>query len=288
MKFSARVISGNHIARKFGVPTANLDISNLFVLQETGVFASEILIKNKKHQGILFIGQKHFPSEMFIAEVFIFNFTGDLYGMELEVETKFFIRQSQKFKTLENLFSQIKIDIIRAKKFFLRRDVFQKWESVSQTQSDVMVKKAVENLSTNTDFIKTANVLIFAPIKNEISFVEELILKFPQKEYYFPRIIRKEIRFFESEFVSLVKDKLGILAPLKTSPTFQNQKNTIVIIPAVAADKQGNRLGRGGGFYDKFLTNFSGTKIVILPKFAIFDSVPVEEHDVRVDLVIGV
>ncbi len=288
MKFSARVIAGDQIAQKFGVPTANLDVSNLSVPEKTGVFAAEVKIDDHKYEGILFIGQKHFPRTVFIAELFIFDFTGDLYDKVVEVETQKFFRSPQKFKNSEELFRAIKNDIQKAKKFFLRRAVFAKWENVPLVEKDDMAKKAVEQLSQNTDFNEAKNVLIFAPISKEISFVDKLILEFPQKKYYFPRIVGAELQFFESEFSSLVKDKLGILTPLETSLVFENQKNTIAIVPAVAADGNGNRLGRGGGFYDRFLTNFSGKKIVVLPEFAVFDSVPIEAHDVMVDLVLKV
>jgi len=287
MKFSARVISGDKIAQKFGIPTANLDVSNLEKPEETGVFAAEIAIGNDKYQGVLFIGYKNFPKRMFIAEVFVFDFSGDLYSQKVEVETRRFIRHAQKFKTPEELFSTIKNDIVRAKKFFLRCDVFAKWGELSNKEINGMAQKAIGELSRNTNFINSSNVLIFAPIGNEIPFTEKLIREFLNKKYFFPRIVGDEIRFFESEFSNLKKDKMGILTPSKSAAEFQNQK-AIAIIPAVAADRKGNRLGRGGGFYDRFLSNFSFPKIVVLPEFAVFEHIPVEAHDETVDEVLSI
>jgi 5,10-methenyltetrahydrofolate synthetase len=287
MRFSAYVISGDQIAQKFGIPTANLDVSDFLEPKESGVFATEIFIGNDKYQGVLFIGYKHFPQRMFIAEVFIFDFEGDLYGQEVEVETWKFIRHSQKFETPEELFAMIRNDIVCAKKFFLRRDVFSQWREVSSVEISKMVQRAIEKLSVNSEFLKTKNILIFAPINKEIPFTEELTREFPDKTYFFPKIIKNEIRFFESNFSDLKKDKFDISTPSKDAQEFRNQRS-MAIIPAVAADKKGNRLGRGGGFYDRFLVNFPDKKIVVLPKFAIVDSIPVEDHDIPVDLVLTI
>ncbi len=288
MKFSARVIPGKKIAQTFGMPTANLDVSNVLKLEKTGVFAVNVRLKNQEFRGVLFIGKKFFPEETFSAELFIFDFSGNLYNQILEIETKKFIRSSQKFPNSEELFKAIKNDIVRAKKFFLRGDVFQKWEELSDQEIKQITQNAVEKLALNTGFGQASNVLIFAPIENEIRFVEQLIREFPQKKYFFPRIIGNEIRFFESEFSNLEKDKLGIATPLEPAPEFQNQKKSIIIVPGIAADKKGNRLGRGGGFYDRFLSSFNYKKIMVLPEFAVFGSIPTEKHDVRVDFVLSI
>ncbi len=60
----------------------------------------------------------------------------------------------------------------------------------------------------------------------------------------------------------------------------------LVIVPALAVDKNNYRLGYGGGFYDRFLKDFEGTKIVCIPKELIVETVYPEKHDVKMDLII--
>lgn len=59
-----------------------------------------------------------------------------------------------------------------------------------------------------------------------------------------------------------------------------------VIVPALCCDKNNYRLGYGGGFYDRFLKDFRGKKVVCLPEELIVETVYPEAHDIPVDLII--
>lgn len=60
----------------------------------------------------------------------------------------------------------------------------------------------------------------------------------------------------------------------------------LIIVPAVAYDRRGNRLGRGKGFYDRLLATTKATKIGVGYEFQLVDDIPTEQHDVPVDMVI--
>jgi 5-formyltetrahydrofolate cyclo-ligase len=60
----------------------------------------------------------------------------------------------------------------------------------------------------------------------------------------------------------------------------------LMAIPGVAFDLKGNRLGRGGGFYDRMLSGFSGAKVAVAFDFQLVDEVPTEPHDLPVDILI--
>ena len=61
----------------------------------------------------------------------------------------------------------------------------------------------------------------------------------------------------------------------------------IIVIPALAVDKHYHRLGYGGGFYDRFLKDFTGLKIVCIPSQLIVDNIFPEEHDISFDMLIS-
>lgn len=61
----------------------------------------------------------------------------------------------------------------------------------------------------------------------------------------------------------------------------------VIIVPAVAFDKRGYRLGRGGGFYDRYLAVHKTYNIGVCYPYALLDEVPTEAHDCRVDMVIS-
>jgi 5-formyltetrahydrofolate cyclo-ligase len=78
----------------------------------------------------------------------------------------------------------------------------------------------------------------------------------------------------------------GILEP-KTGKLVDPAEIDFAIIPGVAFDKKGNRLGRGKGFYDRTLHKLTrAIKVGIAYEFQLIDSVPVSEHDIPVDKVI--
>ncbi|MDL2231485.1 5-formyltetrahydrofolate cyclo-ligase [Porphyromonadaceae bacterium OttesenSCG-928-L07] len=60
----------------------------------------------------------------------------------------------------------------------------------------------------------------------------------------------------------------------------------LMIVPGVAFDPSGNRLGRGKGFYDRFLKKTQATKLGVCFPFQLLESVPADELDIRMDKVI--
>ncbi|MDE6843571.1 MAG: 5-formyltetrahydrofolate cyclo-ligase, partial [Muribaculaceae bacterium] len=60
----------------------------------------------------------------------------------------------------------------------------------------------------------------------------------------------------------------------------------MMVIPGVAFDRRGNRMGRGKGFYDRLLQTAKATKIGVGYEFQLMDEIPTEEHDVPMDIVI--
>jgi len=63
-------------------------------------------------------------------------------------------------------------------------------------------------------------------------------------------------------------------------------KHSAILIPGRAFDKSGNRLGRGGGYYDRILRDVKCLKIGVAFNCQLFDSIPVEPHDQKVDIII--
>lgn len=60
----------------------------------------------------------------------------------------------------------------------------------------------------------------------------------------------------------------------------------LMILPALAIDQHGNRLGQGGGSYDRTLENFQGVSIAIVNESEFIESMPTEDHDIGVNAVL--
>ena len=113
-----KVQKGKQLGKKIGFPTANIDIKD-YVLACPGVYAVRVKTNNKFQiiKGIANLGYRPtFKGKKILLEVHLFNFSGNLYNKDLTVEFLKFIRKEKKFKNINQLRKQIKIDLLIAKK----------------------------------------------------------------------------------------------------------------------------------------------------------------------------
>ncbi len=113
-----KVQKGRQLGKKFGFPTANIDIND-YVIAKPGVYAVKVKIQNnnKYIKGIANLGYRPtFKQNKILLEVHLFNFCGNLYNKYLTVDFMKFIRKEKKFKNIDELKKQVKIDLLKAKK----------------------------------------------------------------------------------------------------------------------------------------------------------------------------
>ena len=117
---SGRVVAGDGVGRKLGFPTANLDAAGM-VLPPNGVYLGLAKIGKKSRPVALNIGFRPTLASsepQLRVEAHLLDFTGDLYGRELEIEIGEKLRDEQKFGSLEELKAQIARDVAGAKRRF--------------------------------------------------------------------------------------------------------------------------------------------------------------------------
>jgi riboflavin kinase/FMN adenylyltransferase len=111
-----KVIKGKRRGRKIGFPTCNIKLRN-YIMPKLGVYSVIVETNYFKKQGIANIGYRPtFNGQNLLLEVNIFGINKNLYNKEINVNFIKFIRSEKKFKGLEQLKKQIKIDITQAKK----------------------------------------------------------------------------------------------------------------------------------------------------------------------------
>lgn len=84
----------------------------------------------------------------------------------------------------------------------------------------------------------------------------------------------------------LVRHPFGIWEPDDTCPLVEIGEIDLVLVPALCYDRQGFRLGMGGGYYDRWLARFSGHAVGLCRQALLQDKLPAEPHDRPVDVVI--
>jgi len=111
------VVKGQQLGRTIGFPTANIAVPPEKFLPSKGVYAVQVFIQGgDNYQGVMNIGNRPtingtHPS----VEVYLFDWSGDLYGKTLTVQPEKFLRPEQKFASLDELKAQIQFDCTAAK-----------------------------------------------------------------------------------------------------------------------------------------------------------------------------
>lgn len=156
----------------------------------------------------------------------------------------------------------------------------------SSLDMEKLSERIVENILVLDAYTKAKNVMLFYPLDNEVDL--RRLLNDKSKSFYLPRV--------KGEGLVICPYKIGdelTKSKYKTKePTSAAIKNTeiidIVFTPALMASRNFNRLGYGGGFYDRFLSKISSTavKITPIPSALITDEIPIESFDETIDIII--
>ncbi|HXU77509.1 MAG TPA: bifunctional riboflavin kinase/FAD synthetase [Methylomirabilota bacterium] len=114
---SGKVIPGDGVGRKLGFPTANLEVAGL-ALPPGGVYAIHAEVEGQAFRAVLNIGHRptrNQPAPVLHVEAHLLDFTGDLYGKDLEVVFVDRLRDEKKFNSMDELRDQIGRDIEAAR-----------------------------------------------------------------------------------------------------------------------------------------------------------------------------
>lgn len=146
----------------------------------------------------------------------------------------------------------------------------------------------LRRLLRRRDFKKSKSVLIYVSLRNEVE-TRPVIQKAlaAGKKVFIPRIQAKKINIYR--ILSLKKDlrkgAYGIWEP-KPSGARRGRPSRLdlVLVPGLGFDREGRRLGRGLGYFDRFLAKVPHAKKIGLAfREQIVSKIPVEKHDVPVD-----
>lgn len=133
-------------------------------------------------------------------------------------------------------------------------------------------------------------ILVYHSIKSEVSTLPLISFALQDgKKVALPRCgDERQMSFGYIESTDeLSPGKFHIPEPPAENRTFTAQDGpSICVVPALAFDKKGFRLGYGGGYYDNFLRNYNGSKIGVAFYGAVLDNVPHGKYDSSVDVII--
>jgi 5-formyltetrahydrofolate cyclo-ligase len=142
-------------------------------------------------------------------------------------------------------------------KQFLRKNLLTKILSLTQEEIKRRSTHVAKTLSELSLYKEAKVIMAYYPLKGEVD-LREMIRKDSHKRFCFPvmDISRKELVPFGVERLDedFCKGPYGVMQPAQgKSKKFDVKDIDLIIVPGLAFDRARNRLGRGGGFYDRFL-----------------------------------
>lgn len=184
------------------------------------------------------------------------------------------------------------MDTVALEKQRLREERLAARETLSEQERARLDDFITQKLLATPEYAEAATVLTYVSVSSEVStrmFIECALRD--GKTVAAPRCLPGH----RLEFVAitsldqLVPAPFNLLEPIEelSALTEDQMSNTICIVPAIFVDKKGYRLGYGAGFYDRFLSTYSGKKICLAYQQNLSKTeLPHTEFDVPVDMII--
>lgn len=183
-------------------------------------------------------------------------------------------------------------DIDRAKRS-LRKLLRARLAEHAETELADLSELACANLMASEAFRHAHCLMLYMPLRSEVDLVHAMLRCFqdnqvvcvPRVDWDHKRMIPIQIHSFDDR--NLVNDRYGLRMPDNGVP-IPVEMLELVVVPGLGFDVSGNRIGRGAGYYDRFLAQpgFCGRTIGLGFDFQMVDSVPRLEHDMRLDSIV--
>ncbi len=175
----------------------------------------------------------------------------------------------------------------------LRKEISERLLSMPDSdlkkKSDAICKKIVET----REFKNSDVVMLYLPMPYEVD-IEPLIESCWQssKRVLLPRILWQQKKMIAVEINSLGAEletsRIKNLKQPASSDAADEKEIDLIITPGLGFDMNGNRLGRGGGYYDKFFgcKKLRAIKLAVAFDEQIVDEIPTQEHDLKIDCIV--
>ena len=182
------------------------------------------------------------------------------------------------------------ITSLNGQKAALRKKVRSELKSLLPEKCKSDSEKICATLKEQSFWKNAAAVLFFAPLPDEIDLwpllgesVKEKIIALPSFD--------PDQQFYSSRQIidlhgEIMPGQFGIREPSAGSIEIPLTQLDLILVPGVAFDRHGHRLGRGQGFYDRLLEKFRGIKCGIAFAEQVVEAVPVETLDVKMDYIL--
>ncbi len=170
----------------------------------------------------------------------------------------------------------------------LRSIIKERKRAMTEAEIEQASSALAEQFFNSPQYQSAKTIYGYLPYNQEVRTVpmlERALLD--GKKVAVPKVYGDQMRFiYLTDFSQVEKGYCGIPEPIADEPVAQDPE-ALVLMPGLAFDMQGHRVGYGGGFYDKFLSSEPGHPTVALCyDFQVFPKLETEEFDIPVDCVL--
>ena len=164
-----------------------------------------------------------------------------------------------------------------------------------QADKDAISREVIDRVVSLPAYVAAETALWYVDVRDEVRTKHALPAALSSgKSIAVPYCVGQELSLFRLESMDeLASGRFGIREPraeLRETPakTVPNSELDVILVPGVAFDRLGNRLGHGQGFYDRLLSELPAQvrKLGIAFDCQIIESIPAEPHDVAMDFVV--
>lgn len=178
----------------------------------------------------------------------------------------------------------------------LRKEILTKRKNIDTAEKEEMDKKILDRFFESKYYKEAKKIFIYISYDSEIDTIKIIDKAFKDgKKIYVPRT-EFESRLMDAveitSFDNLIKSSYGILEPSINTPYINPNELDLIVVPGVAFDKKGGRMGYGAGFYDRYFKKINKdniekiTKLALAYDFQVLEEVPMSAQDVPVDYII--
>ena len=170
----------------------------------------------------------------------------------------------------------------------LRRAIREKKRAMTEDEIENRSAKLAQLLYASDAYRNAQTIYGYLPYNQEVRTVPMLEQALRDgKRVAVPKVFGDEMKFlYLEDLTQVTKGYAGIPEPIADEPEAQD-RTALVLMPGLAFDPQGHRIGYGGGFYDKFLAaEPNHPTLALCYDFQLLPELETEEHDIPVDTVL--
>jgi 5-formyltetrahydrofolate cyclo-ligase len=150
-------------------------------------------------------------------------------------------------------------------------------------------KRMIDTINSFPRFQIADEILFYMPIHGEVDITTLFIEHKDTKKFVLPRVVNKskDLTLYQIETLDdLVKGTFRIPEPKKALEKITPEKLDFIILPGIAFDLEGHRIGYGQGYFDRLLKKTNCPIIGVAYDFQIVENIGGEPHDVPVDMIV--